>query len=365
LAYLAGAVLTFVALAGLLLAARAAGQAAGWGFQLQSPLTVAILALVMLVVALNLSGVFEAGLSVQGAGQGLAARGGLLGAFVTGALAVVVAAPCTGPFMASAIGWAVLQPAFYALLVFAALGFGLALPFVAIAFLPGVSRHLPRPGVWMERLRQVLAFPMYGTAAWLVWVFVQETSPDALPFLFGAAIVLSFAAFLWGVAQRSGDRALISRALAVLALAASVPLCLAGVSAAAPGAAAPAGTAKVGDIAAEPWTPEAVARLRAAGRPVFVDFTAAWCVTCQVNEKTALATQEVADAFRRTNAAYLKADWTNRNPEIAKALSASGRSGVPLYLLYDAKGSEAPAILPQLLTSGAVVAALEGAAKPG
>jgi thiol:disulfide interchange protein DsbD len=217
----------------------------------------------------------------------------------------------------------------------------------------------------MERLRQVLAFPMYGAAAWLAWVFVQETSPDALPFLFAAAIVLSFAAYLWGLSQRSGGRALISKGLAVLALAASIPLCLAGASAAAPGGGASPGPATVGGLAVEPWTPETVERLRAEGRPVFVDFTAAWCVTCQVNEKTALASPEVVAAFKKSNAAYLKADWTNRNPEIAKALAANGRSGVPLYLLYDAKGTPAPVILPQLLTAGGVSEALGSAAKPG
>jgi thiol:disulfide interchange protein DsbD len=363
LAFLIGCVLTFVILAALLIAAQKAGQAVGWGFQLQYPGVVAAATLIMLAVALNLSGVFEIGLSAQGLGQGLASRSDMVGALFTGALAVVVAAPCTAPFMASAIGWALTQPPVAALSVFAALGLGLAFPFVAISFAPALFGLLPRPGAWMDILRKVLAFPMYGAAAYFAWVFGQQTATYGLLLLFGAAVVLAFAAFLWGLSQH-GARPWLTRGLAVLALIAVAPLSVLGAGMSAPTAAsAAAASGPVGGVPAEPWSPEKVASLRASGKPVFVDFTAAWCVTCQVNERTALATPEVAAAFKKTGAVYLKADWTNRNAEIAKALAAEGRSGVPLYLLYDGGGTGDPRILPQLLTSGAVVEALNAAMK--
>lgn len=362
LAFLVGCVLTFVILAAALIAAQKAGQAVGWGFQLQSPGVVAALCLIMLAVALNLSGVFEIGLSAQGIGQGLAARPDLIGALFTGALAVVVAAPCTAPFMAPAIGWALVQPPVAALSVFAALGVGLALPFVLVSFVPAVFKVLPRPGAWMEVFRKVLAFPMYAAAAWLAWVFVGQTAPDGLLFLFAAAVALGFAAFLWGLSQQGG-RPWMSRALAGLALVGVVSLSVIGAGMSAqPAGAATTVSGPVAGVPTEAWSPDKVAALRAANKPVFVDFTAAWCVTCQVNERTALATQAVADAFKSTGAVYLKADWTNRNADIAKALAAEGRSGVPLYLLYDAGGTGDPKILPQLLTSGAVVEALKAAA---
>ena len=364
LAFLAGVVVSFLALAILLIAARAAGQAVGWGFQLQSPAVVAGLTLVLLAAGLNLSGVFEAGLSLQGVGAETAANtGGLAGSALTGVLAVIVAAPCSAPFMAPAMGWALVQPPLVALLVFLALGLGLAAPFTAVAFTPQLFRRLPRPGAWMEGLRKVLAFPMYGAAAWFAWVFALQAGDGGLPRLFAAALALAFAAFCWGVAQRA-RRPTPPRAVAIASLAGAI-VALVGVSAAPAAsliATAPQGGAtRAGLAAAQPWSSARVAALQAQGRPVFVDFTAAWCVTCQVNERTALAGRDVSDAFARTRAVYLKADWTRPDPAISAALSDQGRSGVPLYLVY-APGRTTPVVLPQLLTPRAVITALDAAA---
>jgi len=355
LAYLVGVVFTFLGLAAALIAARRAGEAVGWGFQLQSPVTVSILTLVMLASALNLSGLFEFGLSAQGAGSDLAAKPGLAGAFFTGVLAVVVAAPCTGPFMATTIGWALAQPEIAALAVFASLGLGLAFPFVALAFAPRLQALLPKPGAWMSGLRKVLAFPMYAAAAWLAWVFAAQSGTDAMPALYAAALLLAFALWLWGVSQRNGRR--LTAAGAVVALVAAVVALSFAQKTSRPQTAEAKGGAGV-----EAWSPQRVAELQAKGQPVFVDFTAAWCVTCKVNEAGALSAPQVKDAFKRTGTVYLRADWTNRNAEIAHTLQAQGRAGVPLYLVYDRKGG-APHVLPQLLQADAVVQALDAAAR--
>jgi thiol:disulfide interchange protein DsbD len=365
LVFLLGVVATFLALAGLLLAVRAGGAAVGWGFQLQSPLVIAGLALLMLLVALNMSGVFEIGTSVQNVGSGASAKGGATGAFFTGALAVVVAAPCTAPFMAGALGYALTQPAVISLAVFLALALGFAAPFVAVAFIPGLLKLLPRPGAWMDVLKKGLAFPMYGAALWLVWVFAQQSGPLSLAHLLAAGVLAAFGAWLYGLAQTrraSGKPALVSTLVALLTLVLAITVATFGAlaahppTAAAAGAEAPAGPG----LAAETWSPEKVAELQAAGRPILVDFTAAWCVTCQVNEKVALSGAKVAEAFKAQNAVYLKADWTNRDPVIAKALADFGRVGVPLYVVYPKNGG-APVILPQLLTEGLVIEAIEKA----
>ncbi len=371
LAFLAGVLVTFLGLAALLLAAKAGGAAIGWGFQLQSPIVVGALALVMLLVALNLSGVFEATLPGQGAGGSLAAKGGLAGAFFTGALAVVVAAPCTAPFMATALGFALTQSAPGALLVFAGLGFGFAAPFVAVAFIAGLLRALPRPGAWMDTLRHVLAFPMYGTAAWLLWVFTLQAGSSALASLLAASVLVGLFAWLIGTTQRAG-KPLIPGVFAVITAVLAVACLLVGAKQTAPAAAAQ--TASSGSAVApaeaggaeapsQPYSDAKLAEARATGKPVFVNFTAAWCVTCQVNERLALGAGSVAKAISDTGTTYLKADWTNHDSAIAKMLAEHGRAGVPLYLVYGASGGE-PVILPQLLTPGAVVAALQTAAKP-
>ncbi len=363
LAFLGGVMVTFLALAGALIAARAAGEAVGWGFQLQSPAVVAALSLIMLLTALNLSGVFEIGTSVQGLGSGLASKGGLAGAAFTGALAVIVAAPCTAPFMAPALGYALTQPPLVALVVFAMLGLGMAAPFTLLAFLPRLLSKFPKPGAWMETFRRALSFPMYAAAAWLVWVLAQQTDAAGLAKLLAAAVLIAFGAWLYGRSQ-SGASAQTKRW--TLSAAGGAAVVLAAVLAiaspyAGPAAAAAGGPAKAGELPSEPYSPERLAELRAEGKPVFVDFTAAWCITCKVNERTALASGKVRDAFAKTGAVYMVGDWTNRNAQIAAVLDEFNRPGVPLYLVYGAKGQDA-VVLPQLLTEGVVTAALETAA---
>ena len=368
LAFLAGVLATFLGLAGLLIAARAGGAAVGWGFQLQTPIVVAGLALIMLAAGLNMSGLYEIGTSAQGLGSGLASRGGLVGAAFTGVLAVVVAAPCTAPFMAGALSYALTQPEAVSLTVFLALGLGFAAPFTLLSFSPALMRALPKPGAWMDTLKKVLAFPMYAAAAWLVWVLNQQAGGDGLARILAAGLALALAAWLYGVAQQrqaAGKRALAALSIAAFALLLSVAaIAVGGYGAPAAAGAAAKLSSPAADVPSQPWSPERVAALRAAGTPVFVNFTAAWCVTCQVNEKVAFSTGEVAAAFKRTGAVYLVADWTNRDAVIAGALAEHDRVGVPLYLVYGAGGGE-PKVLPQLLTPGIVADALnEAAARP-
>ena len=371
LAFLGGVLVSFLGLAVALEAARAAGSAAGWGFQLQSPLVVALLALVMLAAALNLSGLFEIGTSAQGLGSGVASRGDLIGSAFTGVLAVVVAAPCTAPFMGPALGFALTQPPALGLAVFLALGLGFAAPFTLLSLSPALIRALPRPGPWMDLFRKALAFPMYGAAAWLTWVLAQQAGPAGLARMLAAAVVLAFAAWLFGLGQRRAALGRDAGALglaggAALAVAAAVGLAAMGGGPATDGAAlaAPLAPPGPGGLAAQPWSPERLAALRAAHTPVLVNFTAAWCVTCQVNERVVFSTGEVANAFRRAGAVYLVADWTRRDGAIAKALDEQGRIGVPLYLLYGADGGP-PQVLPQLLTPSLVAEALDRAATRG
>jgi thiol:disulfide interchange protein/DsbC/DsbD-like thiol-disulfide interchange protein len=350
-AYGIGAVLSFLALGALLLALRAGGDAIGWGFQLQEPLVVASFALLMFAVGLNLSGVFE--VPGFGGGERLTHLGGMTGSFFTGVLAVAVAAPCTAPFMAAALGYALTQPAAVALAIFAALGLGFAAPFVAVGLSPALMRALPRPGAWMLVFKQALAFALYGTAAWLVWVLAQQSGANAVAAVLAAMVAAGFAAWVWGMSRGAGPRGRgVGALVALLALAAAFAA-IATVRA----APAAAKTVDVTGIPSEPYSESRLAALRAQNRPVFVDATAAWCITCLVNEEAVLSRASIRDAFAARHVAYLVADWTRRDPAITALLSAHGRSGVPLYLYY-APGAAEPKVLPQILTEGDVLTAL-------
>ncbi|HEX7381466.1 MAG TPA: thioredoxin family protein [Nevskiaceae bacterium] len=355
LAYTAGVVLTCLVAAGALMALRAGGQALGWGFQLQSPVFVALLACLMFVLGLSLSGVFDFGSRWMGAGQTLTRGHGAQAAFFTGVLAVVVASPCTAPFMGTAMGYAMSQPTSHALAVFAALGVGLALPFLAISFVPRLAGWLPRPGPWMVTFKQLMAFPLYLTAVWLVWVLTRQAGADAAALVLAGMVVLGLV--LW--AHGRWPRLRRTRAAVALGAAAAVVLSLQAARFEIPVAAASgvqAASADAPAAAAQAWSPERVAELQAAGRTVFVDFTADWCLTCKVNERLALDSPAVRRAFAHDDVALLRADWTRRDPAITAALDHFGRAGVPLYVVY--RPGQKARILPQLLTPGIVTAAV-------
>ena len=361
LAYTIGVLAAFAVLSSTLIALRAGGAEVGWGFQLQSPLVVGGLAYLLFALGLSLSGILTIGTRVTGMGHGLAARPGYRGSFFTGALASVAATPCTAPFMGAAVGYALTQPPVAALMVFEALALGLALPFLALSLMPAWRRLLPRPGGWMERLKQGLAFPLYASVAWLVWVVSRQTGPDGVALVLLGLLLIGFGAWLHHATRGSGSlpwrRTATGIALGCVAAAMALgPLVSTSPSASSASSVlgAPAGAAW------ESFTPERLAALRAQGTPVFVNFTAAWCITCLVNERVALQSHAVTDAFARRGVAYLKADWTSKSPEIAALLASFGRSGVPLYVLYG--GGRAPApprVLPQILSESTLIEAIE------
>ncbi len=338
--YFVGVLSTFMSIAALLLALKAGGAALGWGFQLQSPLFVFALALLMAAVGMNLLGAFELPLSLAGVGHGLTRTEGGRGAFFTGMLAVLVASPCTAPFMGTAVGYALTQPASFSIAVFAALGIGFALPFSALAFASPLMRLIPRPGPWMLRLREFLAFPMFATAIWLFWVLGQQVGTTGLAVALSIGLGLVF--LFWLLPQLH----LWRRPVAALGLAALI----------AAGSQIGAATAPSGW---QPWSPQALADARREGKPVLVDFTAAWCVTCLVNERVTLGNSEVVAGLQRHGVVLLRGDWTNRDAAISAELSRHGRSGVPLYLLYPAGTQGRAIVLPQLLTPGGVLGAID------
>jgi thiol:disulfide interchange protein DsbD len=360
LVFAAGVISSMLALAAVLLTLRAGGEQIGWGFQLQSPLFVTLMAYLLFAVGLNLSGVFEVGGGLAGIGDGLTQGDSYHASFFTGVLTTLVATPCTAPFMAAAVGAALTQSPIVALSIFTALGFGLALPYLTLSFAPWLRRALPKPGAWMDTLKQVFAFPMYGSAAWLVWVLAQQqTAVLGLGAALAGAILIGLAAWAYQKSKSSGAKgrvAALATTVVALLLAIALPLQLAGVPVA---AAAGAGSTKPGGSAdADGWQDydaARVAELKAAGMPVLVNFTASWCLTCLVNERNAFGDSAVQAVFHDKGVTLMKGDWTNRNPEITKALADFGRAGVPLYVVYNAKpGVTEPLVLPQLLSASVV-----------
>jgi thiol:disulfide interchange protein DsbD len=339
LAYTAGVVVSFAALGALMLALRAAGEQLGWGFQLQSPAVVATLAALFTLIGLNLAGLFEFGAFLPSNLASLEARHPVVNAFLSGVLAVAIASPCTAPFMGASLGFAIGLPVVQALLVFAAIGIGMALPYLAASWIPSIARLLPRPGAWMVTFRKFMAFPMFATVAWLVWVLGQQSSIDGA----GALLVLlvAMSMLVWALTLRGRARTIVS-AVSLASLA------LMGWAAGPNITRIPAQqTAGVEAGPWQAWEPGRVDQLLASGQPVFVDFTAAWCVTCQYNKKTTLSNQDVLGDLTAKNVALLRADWTRRDPAITAALAQLGRNGVPVYVFY--KRGSAPVVLSEVL----------------
>ena len=342
LAYTAGVVLSFLALGALMLALRAAGQQLGWGFQLQSPAVVAALTVLFTVIGLNLAGVFEFGSFLPSRLATLEARNPVANSFLTGMLAVAVASPCTAPFMGASLGLAVGLPAVQALLIFAAIGLGMALPYLAASWWPAVARLLPKPGAWMDTFKKFMAFPMFGTAVWLLWVLGQQTGIDGAGALLALLVVLALVLWALGLTGRTRI-VLASFSIAAGALLASAigPNVIKIAEAATPVAETPGARW-------QPWSAERVQTALGAGQPVFVDFTAAWCVTCQYNKKTTLASAEVLSAMDAAKVQTFRADWTRRDAAITAELQKLGRSGVPVYVLQ-APG-QAPVVFSEILS---------------
>jgi thiol:disulfide interchange protein DsbD len=348
LAYTAGVLASFLALGALLLALRAAGEQLGWGFQLQSPAVIAALAVLFTVIGLNLAGLFEFGRLLPSGMAALEARHPVVNSFLSGVLAVAIASPCTAPFMGAALGLAVVLPAMQALAVFGAIGFGMALPYLAAGLVPAVAALLPRPGAWMQVFRRLMAFPMFATVAWLVWVLGQQSGIDGAGALLALLVALS--AVLWAFTLAGRSRTVVATlSIAFFALVAGAV----GQYVIKPLANTPT---VASDARWQPWEPGRVEQIVASGRPVFVDFTAAWCVTCQYNRKTTLANAAVLADLAAKNVALLRADWTRRDPAIGAAIGQLGRSGVPVYVLYEA--GHAPQVLSEVLSVSEVRAAI-------
>lgn len=353
LAYTGGVMLSFLALGGAMLALRAAGAGLGWGFQLQSPGVVAALAALFTLIGLNLVGVFEFGRAAPSSVCSAQAKHPLANDFLSGVLAVVIASPCTAPFMGVSLGFAIGLPAAQALLLFAALGFGLALPYLVAGFVPAIARLLPKPGPWMNTLRRLLAFPMFATVAWLVWVLGQQSGIDGAGTLL--ALLVCLASIVWALTLRGRTRVVIATVLIAFTALLTGAIGRNVLQVVEPARLAASST-DTGTQRWQPWSAERVTELSGAGQPVFIDFTAAWCVTCQYNKKSTLSDAEVLADFDAKKVAMLRADWTRRDPAITAALTALGRSGVPVYVLQ-APGKP-PVVLTEILGKDEVRAAL-------
>jgi thiol:disulfide interchange protein len=348
LAYTVGVVLSFLALGALLLGLRAAGEQLGWGFQLQNPAVVALMAALFTLLGLNLAGLFEFGNLLPGRLAGWQAKNPTVNAFLSGVLATAIASPCTAPFMGASLGYAVGLPALEALAIFAALGVGMALPYLAASAIPAVARALPRPGPWMVTFKQLMAFPMFATVAWLVWVLGQQSGVDGAGALL--ALLVLMALVIWAFTLRGTARTLLA--------AFSLALCAWGLWSVGPNITRPVAAVSAAPVAGgwQAWEPGRVDQLAAQGQSVFVDFTAAWCVTCQYNKKTTLSNATVLADIQAKNVALLRADWTRRDPAVTAALAQLGRNGVPVYVIY--KPGRAPVVMSEILSVDEVRAEL-------
>lgn len=349
IAFTLGVLISFVMIAALLLLLRASGEAIGWGFQLQSPVFILILTWLLFAMGLMFSGLWSFGESFMGLGQQLTTRRGKAGAFFTGVLAVIVATPCTAPFMGAALGYALSQSNATALLIFIVLGVGMALPWLLISFWPGLSNWLPKPGAWMELTKQILAFPLYATAAWLLWVLSQQVDEPSLLAAFMSLVLLSFLLWCWQQ-LRTTTRKMYKAGLVLLIILTLTATLLQ--------MQAPATSNNQTQAGWQAYDPVRLTELQRSGQPVLVNFTAAWCITCLVNEKVAISRPTVQTQLREKGVVYMKADWTNKDPRITKMLKQYGRSGVPLYLLFAGNGQDA-VVLPNILTEGILTDALQ------
>jgi thiol:disulfide interchange protein DsbD len=354
--YTLGVLASFALLALVLILLKAGGGQIGWGFQFQSPIFVLLVAYLLFAVGLSLSGVFFIGGAVTGVGSSLTEKPGYIGSFFTGVLATVVATPCTAPFMAAALGYAVAQPPFKLLAIFLSLGLGLALPYLMLSCWPRLQHWLPRPGLWMERAKQFLAFPMYAAAIWLVWVLVQQVGINAVIVALGGMLLIAIAAWLYDctrATQGSGRWLGNISTLALVLLAIGM-----GASSVNSPVNAAQKTAST-EVNWEPYSDQRLHSLLMEGTPVFLNFTASWCISCLVNERVALSTEAVKKQFEQQGIVYLKGDWTNRDPQITAFLKKFNRSGVPLYVFYPAGKADSPIELPQILTPDIVIAAVK------
>jgi thiol:disulfide interchange protein/DsbC/DsbD-like thiol-disulfide interchange protein len=355
LSYTAGIVITFMLLASILLALRAGGEAVGWAFQLQSPVFNALIILLFFTMGLSLSGVYEFGTGFMGVGANLTQKKGLKGSFFTGVLATLVASPCTAPFMGAALGFALSQSWLIAMLVFIFLGIGMALPFLLLSFSPRLLKFMPKPGQWMVRFKEFMAFPLYLTALYFLWVLGIQTGVNGVAVVAGACLLVAFA--MWLLQQRSSTQGFwrsVTLVIGMLSIAGALSLLSSSLLRSGQAIASAESFDDV-ESAFIPFSAQGVADLRASGTPVFVNMTAAWCITCLANEQTTLNTERVQNALQQLGITYMKGDWTNQDPEISRVLDQFNRPSVPLYIFYPADPAAEPVLLPQILTPSIVI----------